>query len=253
MYWHDYGENLVMPRKIIDKAKGRLNKIWISIGLMSVEAIVVTIIFFIAVIAFVKITDEVFIDKKQDIDEVFFAFLKDHVNFFNTRWMEFFTFFGKHIFLLPANLLLLLYYVFKRNKWYSIKIPAIALSSTALLFLLKSYFNRQRPLFPLLDSAKGLSFPSGHALSSVAFFGLLIYIVHKNVKNRLVKLLLIILLVFWIVMIGISRVYLRVHYVTDVLAGFYIGFIWLFCSIAVLNRIEKYSKEKLGNTKYKRS
>jgi membrane-associated phospholipid phosphatase len=53
-----------------------------------------------------------------------------------------------------------------------------------LMFLLKNLFNRPRPEIPLIDSAKGLSFPSGHALMSVTFYGLLIYMTYKSVKRK---------------------------------------------------------------------
>lgn len=133
----------------------------------------------------------------------------------------------------------------KKNKWYSIKIPAVALSSLALMFGLKYLFNRPRPDAPLLFHAEGLSFPSGHALFSITFYGLLIYIIyHSNLQTGL-RWTLIALLLVLIPLIGFSRVYLRVHYATDVTAGLCVVFVWLVLSVSLLNRWEKRTLAKL--------
>ncbi|MEO7291570.1 MAG: phosphatase PAP2 family protein, partial [Ginsengibacter sp.] len=104
---------------------------------------------------------------------------------------------------------------------------------------------RDRPLSPLLEAAQGYSFPSGHATMSITFYGLIIFLVWQNVKNVLLKWTLIILLGLLIIFIGASRVYLRVHYASDVLAGFCVGLMWLFLSLWILKRIETYSRRKV--------
>ena len=153
--------------------------------------------------------------------------------------MLFITFLGKHQFLIPANLLLIfLFLSVSAYTWFSIRVAAIALSSLALMFLLKYLFRRKRPLAPLLKAARGLSFPSGHAIMAVTFFGMLIYIVVHTVDNSLARFLLITGLVILIFLIGFSRVYLRVHYPSDVIAGFIIGTVWLLISLSVLHRLE---------------
>ena len=113
------------------------------------------------------------------------------------------------------------------------------------MLLLKSLFKRKRPLAPLLRAVRGLSFPSGHAIISVTFYGLLIYIFFHTVKNNELNYLLTALLIILILLIGFSRVYLRVHYMSDVLAGFIIGVLWLFIALAVINRFENKIKRKI--------
>lgn len=157
--------------------------------------------------------------------------------------MLFITFLGKHQFLIPANLLLIFYFLLVRHQnWFSIRIATIALSSLLLMFLLKYLFRRKRPLSPLLKAAKGLSFPSGHAIMAVTFYGLLLYIFLYTIEIGWLKYLLVFLLLILIILIGSSRVYLRVHYASDVLAGFIIGLLWLLISLSVLKSIEKYTK-----------
>ncbi|MBC7949091.1 MAG: phosphatase PAP2 family protein [Chitinophagaceae bacterium] len=165
-----------------------------------------------------------------------------------TRWtspamnriMLFITLLGKHQFLIPANLLLIAYFLFVRHyTWFSIRVVAIGLSSTALMFLLKSLFKRKRPLEPLLHAVRGLSFPSGHAIIAVTFYGLIIYIIDHTIDINWIRVTLTALLVILILLIGFSRVYLRVHYASDVLAGFIIGLLWLYISLFVLGRVEE--------------
>jgi len=85
-----------------------------------------------------------------------------------------------------------------------------------------------------------LSFPSGHAIMVVTFYGLLIYILQHSISIDWLKLMLTFLVVVLILLIGFSRVYLRVHYASDVAAGFVIGLLWLLLSLAVLKWLEGY-------------
>lgn len=181
--------------------------------------------------------------KHKKLDLKVFELIKSHTNERNTRIMKFFTYFGTHNFFIPANLSLIFYFLFIRKRsWFSIRIASVAISSLALMFLLKYLFKRKRPLYPL-QKASGLSFPSGHAIMSVTFYGLLIYIISQTIKDRKIKLPLIISLIALIQMIGISRIYLRVHYASDIAVGYITGALWLLISLDVLKQIEKYNHE----------
>ena len=168
-----------------------------------------------------------------------------HRNERNTRIMSLFTILATHEFLIPANLSLIAYFLFiRRRSWFSIRIASIALSSLGLMFWLKHLFKRKRPSDPLLK-ARGLSFPSGHAFMSSTFYGLLIYIAWQNIKNVWLKWIGIISLAFLVLAIGLSRVYLRVHYASDVIAGYCVGCMWLLLSLWVLGKMEKFSRKKV--------
>jgi undecaprenyl-diphosphatase len=108
------------------------------------------------------------------------------------------------------------------------------------MLLLKQLFQRKRPLSPLLKAAKGLSFPSGHAIMAVTFYGLLIYIIQHTIDVDWLKFLITFLLIILVILIGFSRVYLRVHYTSDVLGGFIIGLLWLLISLAMIKWLEGY-------------
>lgn len=226
--------------------RDRFKKYFAELTLLSLEILVLIFVFGSALIAFIFIARKVFLNHTQAFDERAFSFIAAHVSNIHTNIMEFFTFLGTHTFLIPVNLLLTAWFLFVKNRrWNSIKIPAIALSSLLLMFLLKLMFHRERPLTPLLQAARGFSFPSGHALMSVTFYGLLIFIVWQNITQVWFRWLLSIMLGLLILTIGLSRVYLRVHYASDVLAGFCVGIVWLLLSLWILDRIEKYSNKKI--------
>lgn len=160
--------------------------------------------------------------------------------------MQSITFFGTATFLFPANILLIIWFAFiQKHRWYSIKIPVISITSLSLMIGLKTLFNRPRPLIPLLDAASGLSFPSGHSLTSMTFYGLIAYIVWERIKNPYIKWITITALLIFILLIGFSRIYLRVHYASDVAAGFSIGFIWLVISLWALRHLERFTSKKI--------
>jgi undecaprenyl-diphosphatase len=79
----------------------------------------------------------------------------------------------------------------------------------------------------------------------MTFYGLLIYIVWERVKNRYLKWSLIAGLILLIHLIGFSRIYLRVHYASDVIAGFALGLIWLVISLWALRHIERFTHKKI--------
>lgn len=231
---------------MIREVRNRIKKLFAGFTLLSVEIIILLLVFLGALLAFIFIAHMIFKNNKSGFDDHAFKLLSSFVSDINTSVMQLFTFLGTHTFLIPANILLVAYFLFlKRRRWYSITIPVISLTSLLLMFSLKYIFHRTRPLMPLLREARGYSFPSGHALMSFTFYGLLIYLVWLNVKNAWFKWILIIALALLILVIGLSRVYLRVHYASDVIAGYCIGLMWLLLSLWILKNVEKFSKRKV--------
>jgi len=229
--------------------KHRIKKLSEAIALLSVELLLVFIAFFISLTALIIIVREIFFQKQDDFDFRVFDFLRPYVSDINTDIVQFFTFFGSQLFLVPAWLFFLTYYYFvRKNKWYFIKMLTISISTLAFMKGLKFLFNRPRPLIPLLKEVPGLSFPSGHAFASFVFYGMLVYIVYREVKNKWLKWILIILLGFMIFAIGLTRVYLRVHYASDVLAGFCFGLMSLVILLWLLRRIEKFNAKEISST-----
>ena len=88
---------------------------------------------------------------------------------------------------------------------------------------LKYIFRRERPSLKHLVEASGYSFPSGHTMISVMLYGFLLYLSRRYIKNEMLKNILSILFVFFIIFIPMSRIYVGVHYPTDILAGYIVG------------------------------
>lgn len=231
---------------MLSNIKYKIKKLLAGLTLLSLQVIALLLVFICALVIFIYIAKMVFSEKNSGFDLYAFQFFSRYVSDVNTNVMEFFTFLGTHTFLIPANLILIAYFLFiKKHRWYSIKVPVVAISSLLLMFSLKYIFHRNRPLTPLLRQAEGFSFPSGHALNSFTFYGLLIFLVWQNVKNKWLKWTLMLMLMLLIIVIGLSRVYLRVHYISDVIAGFSVGLMWLVFSLWVLRLMEKFSSKKV--------
>lgn len=94
----------------------------------------------------------------------------------------------------------------------------------------KIIFARPRPINISLIEESGYSFPSGHSMISLVFYGYIIYQVYKSNINKNLKLIINTLLIIIILLIGTSRIYLGVHYITDVIGGFILATIYLLIS-----------------------
>jgi undecaprenyl-diphosphatase len=130
-------------------------------------------------------------------------------------------------------ILVVIFYLVKRplNELF-----LIILSTTGSWFILdqlKELFHRPRPDNPLVP-ASGFSFPSGHAMMSIAFYGAVAYLLGRNHPDSRPARFLAGVFTLFILAIGISRVYLGVHYPSDVLAGFAAGGAWLVICITII-------------------
>jgi len=114
---------------------------------------------------------------------------------------------------------------------------------TILNQLLKRLLQRPRPTEFRIIEETGYSFPSGHSMVSMAFYGYLIYLIYRFVKNKYLKWISIVLLSLLICLIGISRIYLGVHYTSDVLGGFLISISYLVIYISASNKFFKERKD----------
>ena len=139
-----------------------------------------------------------------------------------------------------AVVLILIFSYFIKNKKLGISLSINLVGVATLNQFLKMIFQRERPVGYRLIEMTGYSFPSGHAMVSMAFYGLLIYIIHRLVKNKVLKNLLIVLNVFIIILVGISRIYLGVHYFSDVIAGYCISVIYLLIVTKFLNKYKVF-------------
>jgi len=120
------------------------------------------------------------------------------------------------------------------NKKTNIVIITNLLLATALNNILKVTIMRDRPIWKTLD-LKTYSYPSGHTMISFVFYGLLIYLINKNYHGKYKKLIISLLSIL-IFLIGLSRIFLGVHYFTDVLGAYFFGCGYLLLFIYVIKR-----------------
>ena len=118
-------------------------------------------------------------------------------------------------------------------------IAVAATGSTATLnVIIKHIIKRIRPDHIRLIKQGGYSFPSGHSMISIALYGFLIYMINKKIKNKPLKVILTILLTIIILSIGLSRIYVGVHYPSDVLAGYLFALAILLSTITLCNHFK---------------
>lgn len=125
-----------------------------------------------------------------------------------------------------------------KNKKYGIAMCINLIVVTLINLIIKNIVGRERPTILRLVEESGYSFPSGHSMASMAFYGFLIYLIYNSkIKSKKIKITLCTLIGLLILLIGLSRIYLGVHYASDVLAGFIISFTYLIIFInLVYNR-----------------
>ena len=118
--------------------------------------------------------------------------------------------------------------VFMRKKKYLIPLVLTLLTNYVFVEIVKTLFSRQRPLLEnALIVENSFSYPSGHALIAITFYGLLIIYLQKTLKTTYKKVIVVLLGVILILAVGLSRIYLGVHWPSDVLASYLIGICWL--------------------------
>jgi len=203
---------------------------------LPIKLLLIAGLFVAAIFLFALITHQVVFQKEDLFDSKVSQFFSPYSKEPFIGLMKFFTFFGSSKFLLPGYAALIIFYVIKGKTTHAINIAIIGITSTALSFGSKRIFQRARPDLPLIQSLKTYSFPSGHALSSFIFCSILIFLVWRANIQLVWKWVFSLFLFLFSLTIGISRIVLKMHYPTDVVAGFCLGFVWVILSFYILAR-----------------
>lgn len=192
------------------------------------------IILFICLIGFLALAEDVFHKEIMKGDIIGYKIISTFlISDFTTPIAKFITNFGGAIFLIILTITL---FILIKNKKIGLSIILNLIVITGLNQILKYILQRPRPTEYRLIEETGFSFPSGHSMVSMAFYGYLIYLIYKYVKNKYLKWIYIVLLSTLICSIGISRIYLGVHYTSDVLGGFLISLSYLIVYTLIVNR-----------------
>jgi len=186
------------------------------------------IIIWICAFLFIGLTVMVFTGIMHSVDDGVQAFILHIRNSKLTNVFTVITNIGGAYALLSISVLLLL---IKRDK----KISLMIAINLAMVFItsqiFKFIFRRSRPAEIFLVNATGYSYPSGHMMVSSAFYFYILYLINKKVKNKIIKAIIFIFTVLLVFLIGFSRIYLGVHYTTDIIGGLILAILYLMIYI----------------------
>lgn len=174
------------------------------------------------------------------LDNYIYNIIKGFISPKMTPIVKFITEFGNYTVMIPV---IILFYLFNKdksfNRYFTINLVAIFTSN----FIVKNIIRRDRPIDINLIIENGFSFPSGHSMVSFAFYGFIIYYVYCSHLSKLEKTIIISILTLLVLMIGLSRIYLGVHYASDVIGGFVLALVYLIIFIKYIYKREKNLKE----------
>ena len=185
----------------------------------------------ICMVVFLIILEDVLDNEIVNFDKAVYSFVISTKSDIVTSFFKNVTFWGSAV---PLISICIVSFIVLKNKKIAALILANLTISAALNLLLKNVIRRDRPIGYRLIEESGFSFPSGHSMASMAFYGLIIYFVIRFVKNRALKIFLSIMLSLLIILIGMSRIYLGVHYPSDVFAGFVFTVAYLIFYITII-------------------
>ena len=212
----------------IDNSAGGLElikRLWEFIGLrlaLGLAAAVAGLFFF------GWLTDEVLEGATTKFDETGRLFVHSLASPFITELMRVATFLGSTLFLIALGLGVAIAFYLAGWRRAAILFVTTMAGAVILNFALKAGVHRTRPE-PYFDTPlpTSFSFPSGHALFSVCFYGVLAWLITARLKNRAAQTGIWALAVGLIFFIGLSRIYLGVHYPSDVIAGYTAAAVWV--------------------------
>jgi undecaprenyl-diphosphatase len=168
---------------------------------------------------------------------------------FLTTVMKFFTWIGSAPIVIVLSLFLLFFLYKILHHRFELILFIAAISGSAILNgILKHVFQRVRPDLHRLIDIEGYSFPSGHAMNAFTVYSIISFLLWRHITNRGGRIILIIVSMVMILAIGISRIYLGVHYPSDIIGGYFASGFWVTSAILFY----QYFQEKRYNLKQKR-
>ena len=214
---------------------------WLDAADLTVPAILVAV--GILIVAFLKLGSEVSELETDALDRrILLALRRTPDDPLGPRWVEaammHFSALGSGAVTGLISLIAVVFSLLARRPRFAALIASCAIGTSLLMGLLKGLYNRQRPtVVTHLDPPGGLSFPSGHSMISMALYMTLAVLIAHTLRERRLRRFVIGTGAFLTLLIGVSRMYLGVHYPTDVLAGWTAGGAWALVCGAIAYRL----------------
>lgn len=201
---------------------------------IKILSIIIPIILFLLISIFISA------DKMTGFESWFYTESVERMSPLLTNIMKAITHIGDPISV--VTICLILFVIPNLRKDYAIPVSITVIISACLSVILKYIFVRERPDILRLINETSYSFPSGHSMNNMALYSMIILLVYKQVKNKKIKICIITYCIIVTILIGFSRVYLGVHYITDVIGGWCAGFsvmiiVYYIWNNKILNKI----------------
>jgi undecaprenyl-diphosphatase len=203
-----------------------------------------------ALFFFAWLADEVFEGDAVTFDETMRVFIHGFASESLTALMRFITMLGSTLFLSVLCVSVFVIFIIKNWKRAAVLVMTTMAGAVILNFALKVSFGRVRPV-PFFDTPlpESYSFPSGHSLYAACFYGILAWLAAARIQNKSLRILIWSLAVLLALSIGLSRVYLGVHYPSDVIAGFTAAIVWILTVILIDFTLKKRRSFFKNNSK----
>lgn len=183
---------------------------------------------------FVKLSEDLIKKELEVFDSTIYDYISQIITHNMTHFMMFISFLGSgYVFISVSIIVIVLFWRNEKYSFYSKMIGVNLIASSIANEIFKLVFHRGRPNVLRLIEISGFSFPSGHSMIGLSFYGFISYLCFKNIRSRW-RYSIVALFGVLILSIGTSRIYLGVHYASDVVAGFSAGLAWLAAFITIV-------------------
>jgi membrane-associated phospholipid phosphatase len=208
--------------------------------------VIAIVVFVLSISVFIDLTGELAEQELKPFDDHWSAYIQSFRTENLTACLTVITHLGSKITYIVVISLLIIISFLKKIGWnYILQVTVVLILSSLTNVLLKDIINRPRPTLEHLVQVTSSSYPSGHSMSAMAFYGFIFYLILRFKKNDLLKVVFSFLCVLMIILIGLSRIYLGVHYPSDVLGGWVAGLLWITLCIVIFNFLDIHKTKKI--------
>ena len=190
------------------------------------------VLFIISLTVFIFISLCVYFNLTSSFDLTIYNFIISFKNEFLTNFFKFITLFGGEYIIL----LITFSFLFIKNKKFFLSLFIDMILIVLFNYFLKLIFLRERPIDLMIINETGYSYPSGHSMVAVSFYGFILFLIWKMNIKKVYKYLFSFVIVLLMILIGISRIYLGVHFPSDVIGGYSISLCYLIVYISLIRK-----------------